>query len=350
MTGTIPYADLLLDWYDRHRRRLPWRALPGETADPYHVWLSEIMLQQTTVQAVAPYYETFLQRWPTIGDLARADLDEILHAWAGLGYYARARNLHKCAQLVTARHGGCFPQDEEALRRLPGIGDYTAAAIAAIAFDRPAAVMDGNIERVLSRLFAVSTPLPAAKPELRQLAARLTPATRPGDYAQGMMDLGAGLCSPRKPACGLCPFVAVCTARRDDDPERFPAKAAKPDKPTRRAVAFWVIRNDGAVLLRKRPPKGLLGGMIEVPSSDWLTETESGPDPLSQAPLPAQWRVLDGVVRHSFTHFHLDLTIQAAKVRLGDPRLGLWTPLDRIGELAVPTLFRKVIRHALRHG
>lgn len=308
------------------------------------------MLQQTTVQTVTPYYHAFLARWPTVDELARAELDAVLQAWAGLGYYARARNLHKCARLVAVRYRGRFPCDEGQLRRLPGIGDYTAAAIAAIAFEQPAAVVDGNIERVLSRLFAVQTPLPAGRTELRALAARLTPHERPGDYAQAMMDLGATLCSPRKPACGLCPFVAICAARRNGDPEEFPPKTAKPDKPLRQGAAFWVIRGDGSVLLRKRPPKGLLGGMIEVPGSDWQTGPVETCQLLAQAPLPAPWRQVDGLVRHSFTHFHLELTLYAAKVRLGDPRLGLWTPLDRIGDLAVPTLFRKVIRHALRHG
>jgi A/G-specific adenine glycosylase len=344
------YAPRLLAWYDRHRRRLPWRALPGETADPYHVWLSEIMLQQTTVATVGTYFRDFLARWPTVGDVAAAPLDDVLHAWAGLGYYARARNLHACAKAVAARRGGRFPDTEEALRALPGIGAYTAAAIASIAFDRPAAVMDGNIERVLSRLFAVDVPLPEAKPALRRHAADLTPQSRPGDYAQGMMDLGATICTPRKPACGLCPFMEVCAARRSGDPEAFPVKRPKPAKPTRHGVVFWTMRADGCLLLRRRPDRGLLGGMIEVPTSDWGPGAIDLDQARRSAPVAAPWRLLDGRVTHTFTHFHLELVVLAAKVRLGDPRLGIWCPIDKLGDHALPTLFRKVVRHALRQN
>jgi A/G-specific adenine glycosylase len=249
-----------------------------------------------------------------------------------------------------AKHGGRFPDTEEGLRDLPGIGAYTAAAVAAIAFDRPAAVMDGNIERVLTRLFAVGEPLPDAKPALRKLAAALTPAQRPGDYAQAMMDLGATLCTPRKPACALCPVNAPCAARRAGSAEDYPVKRAKPERPLRRGVAFWTLRGDGAVLLRRRPDKGLLGGMIEVPSTDWTVAPVDLDAARAAAPMSAPWRVLDGLVSHGFTHFQLELTVMAAKVRLGDPKLGIWCPLDRIGEQALPTLFRKVVRHALRHA
>jgi A/G-specific adenine glycosylase len=344
------HAERLLAWYDRHRRRLPWRALPGQPIDPYVVWLSEIMLQQTTTVTVKPYFDAFLARWPSVAALAAAPLDDVLRAWAGLGYYARARNLHACAQVVVARHGGRFPDTEAALRALPGIGAYTAAAIAAIAFDRPAAVMDGNIERVLARLFTVAAPLPDAKPALRGHAAALTPAARPGDYAQAMMDLGATLCTPRKPACALCPLSALCAARRAGNPEDYPAKGAKPDRPLKRGVAFWAMRADGAVLLRRRPDKGLLGGMIEVPSTAWTEQPVDLAEARAAAPLAAPWRVLDGVVNHGFTHFQLELTVMAAAVRRGDPELGIWCPLDRIGEQALPTLFRKVVRHALKHA
>jgi A/G-specific adenine glycosylase len=344
------HAERLLAWYDRHRRRLPWRALPGHAPDPYVVWLSEIMLQQTTTVTVGPYFEEFLGRWPTVAALAAAPLDDVLRVWAGLGYYARARNLHACAQAVVARHGGRFPDTEAELRALPGIGAYTAAAVAAIAFDRPAAVMDGNIERVLTRLFAIATPLPAAKPALRRHAAQLTPVTRPGDYAQAMMDLGATLCTPRKPACTLCPVNELCAARRAGDQEDYPVKRAKPERPLKRGVAFWAMRADGAVLLRRRPDNGLLGGMIEVPSTDW----REGPIDLAaaraSAPLAAPWRALDGLVNHGFTHFQLELAVLAAAVPDGDPALGIWCPLDRIGEQALPTLFRKVVRHALKHA
>ncbi len=344
------HAERLLAWYDRHRRRLPWRALPGERIDPYVVWLSEIMLQQTTTVTVGPYFQAFLTRWPTVEALAAAPLDAVLTVWAGLGYYARARNLHACARAVVADHGGRFPDTEAGLRALPGIGAYTAAAVAAIAFGRAAAVMDGNIERVLARLFTVATPLPDAKPALRALAAHLTPTARPGDYAQAMMDLGATLCTPRKPACSLCPLTAACAARHAGTAEDYPAKRAKPARPLKRGVVFWAVRQDGAVLLRRRPDKGLLGGMIEVPSTDWDTAPVDLAAARKVAPLSAPWRVLDGVVAHGFTHFQLELTVMAASVRLGDPKLGIWCPVDRLGEQALPTLFRKVVRHALRHA
>lgn len=356
MIDPAAFQAALLDWYDRNRRRLPWRAEPGRIADPYAVWLSEIMLQQTTVQAVQPYYRQFLTRWPTVEALADAPLDDVLHCWAGLGYYARARNLHKAAKAVVARHNGRFPATEAELRALPGIGAYTAAAVAAIAFDRRAAVMDGNVERVLARIFAVETPLPQAKPELRDLADRLTPSQRPGDYAQAMMDLGATLCSPKKPACGLCPVRPLCAASARGVSDRFPVKAAKPEKPTRLGVVYWAMRADGCVLLRRRPEKGLLGGMIEVPTGAWvevLADADRDPDlakARAEAPLPAPWKVLDGRVTHTFTHFHLELTVLAAKIRLGDPRLGIWAPLDTLGDYALPTLFRKVVRHALKHA
>ena len=252
-------AETLLAWYDRHRRSLPWRAKAGQTADPYHVWLSEIMLQQTTVPAVKPYYETFLRRWPTVRDLAEADIHDVMAAWAGLGYYARARNLHKCAQLVTERHGGRFPDDLEALRELPGIGRYTAAAIAAIAFDRPATIVDGNVERVISRLHRIQTPLPKAKEEIWALAETLTPTERPGDYAQAIMDLGATLCTPQKPACSLCPWQSACAAFKAGDQETYPRKAPKAERPQRYGAAFWILNDKGEVALRRRPPSGLLG-------------------------------------------------------------------------------------------
>jgi A/G-specific adenine glycosylase len=344
------HAGRLLAWYDRHRRRLPWRALPDAPVDPYAVWLSEIMLQQTTTVTVGPYFEEFLARWPSVADLAAAPLDDVLRVWAGLGYYARARNLHACARAVVAEHGGRFPDTEDGLRRLPGIGAYTAAAVAAIAFDRPAAVMDGNIERVLARLFAIATPLPDAKPELRRRATVLTPVDRPGDYAQAMMDLGATLCTPRKPACALCPLTELCATRRAGNPEDYPARRAKPERPLRRGVAFWTLRADGAVLLRRRPDKGLLGGMIEVPSTAWIAAPIDLAAARAAAPVAAPWRVLDGQVSHGFTHFQLELIVLAATVQRGDPQLGIWCPLDRVGEQALPTLFRKVVRHALRHA
>ncbi len=264
-----PQPTALLAWYDRHRRRLPWRALPGQHADPYRVWLSEIMLQQTTVKAVAPYYIRFLERWSDVGALAAAPLDDVLKAWAGLGYYARARNLHACARAVVEQHGGKFPASEEALRALPGIGAYTAAAIAAIAFDQQATPVDGNIERVIARLYAIETPLPAAKPEIHERAVALTPPRRAGDFAQAMMDLGATICSPKNPACALCPWNDVCVARARGDAETFPRRTPKREGALRRGAAFVVRRADGKVLVRTRPAKGLLGGMTEVPTTEW---------------------------------------------------------------------------------
>ncbi|MDX2101662.1 MAG: A/G-specific adenine glycosylase [Alphaproteobacteria bacterium] len=341
-------SEALLAWYDHNRRRLVWRAAPGETPDPYRVWLSEIMLQQTTTGAAGPYYIRFLERFPTVDALAAADLDEVLRLWAGLGYYARARNLHRCAKLVVERHASRFPETEEALLALPGIGAYTAAAIAAIAFDQPATVVDGNVERVVSRLFALPTPLPQAKPELRRLATTLTPTTRPGDFAQAMMDLGATLCSPTNPACGLCPLRPGCRAHAEGAADRYPARSEKPPKPTRHGTVFWLQRGDGMVLLRRRPERGLLGGMMEVPGTDW---TDTPPSPAAvqaAAPMPATWRRLDGVVTHTFTHFHLELTVLTASVRLADARLGTWVAPDDLAAQALPTLFRKVIRLALK--
>ncbi len=340
-------SQSLLAWYDRHARKLPWRAPPGRVADPYQVWLSEVMLQQTTVAAVGPYFRAFLDRWPTVASLAAAPLDAVLVAWAGLGYYARARNLHRCAGAVAGLPGGRFPEDEDALRALPGIGDYTAAAIAAIAFGRPAVVMDGNIERVIARLFAVAEPLPGVKPKLKALAATLTPSHRPGDYAQAAMDLGATICTPKKPACAICPWTGSCAARRLGIADSLPAKATKPPRPTRHGVAFWTLRKDGAVLVRRRPEEGLLGGMMEIPSTVWRGQPWEIGEALSAAPAATEWRPLPGLVTHGFTHFHLELTVVAG--RAGRPELakGLWCPLDGLGDQALPTVMRKVVRHAL---
>lgn len=338
----------LLDWYDRNARLLPWRARPGEMADPYRVWLSEVMLQQTTVQAVAPYFLRFLERWPSVHALAQAPVEDVMHAWAGLGYYARARNLHKCAQVVSEWREGHFPDDEDALRKLPGIGDYTAAAIAAIAFGRRAVVMDGNVERVMARLFAVREPLPAAKPTLKEHAASLTPDTRPGDYAQAVMDLGATICTPRNPACGLCPWMDACEGRKLGIEESLPAKVEKAEKPTRHGLAFWTVRKDGAVLLRRRPPSGLLGGMMEVPSTPWREGGAWELEPArAEAPLNAEWRLLPGLVRHTFTHFHLEMRLATARTGSNPLARGIWCPLDQLGDQALPTIMRKLVRHAL---
>jgi len=345
-----PPADLparLLAWYDRHARALPWRARPGERADPYRVWLSEIMLQQTTVVTVGPYFRDFLARWPSVHELAAAELDAVLHAWQGLGYYARARNLHKCARTVSAEHRGAFPNTEEALRQLPGIGAYTAAAIAAIAFGRRATVVDGNVERVIARLFNVATPLPPAKPALRRLAEELTPAARGGDYAQAMMDLGATVCLPRKPKCMLCPLSDACAARRTGNQEALPAKLPKAERPKRHGVVFWTMRRDGAVLLRRRPESGLLGGLFEVPSTEWRAAPWNLDEAKGAAPARASWRPLDGVVRHGFTHFELELSLLAGSARGAAADHGVWCPVDRLSDYALPTLMKKVVRHAL---
>jgi A/G-specific adenine glycosylase len=350
---TVPRSSDLLAWYDRHRRRLPWRAAPGERPDPYRVWLSEIMLQQTTVKAVAPYYARFLERFPTVERLARAPLDDVLRAWAGLGYYARARNLHACAQAVAERHGGRFPPTEVALAELPGIGPYTAAAIAAIAFDQRATPVDGNIERVIARLFAVEDALPGAKPEIRRLAATLTPAQRAGDFAQGMMDLGATLCTPKKPACALCPWMHGCAARARGDAETFPRKAAKREGKLRRGAAFVVVRADGHLLVRTRPTKGLLGGMTEVPTGAWTHDFDAD---AARAEAPrfarAVWQRVPGVVRHVFTHFPLELAVHVARVGTSAraPAGARWIALADVADAAFPNVMRKVITHALRDG
>ncbi|MEE2997005.1 MAG: A/G-specific adenine glycosylase [Pseudomonadota bacterium] len=333
----------LLAWYDCHRRVMPWRALPGETPEAYAVWLSEIMLQQTTVATVGPYFERFLARWPTLTDLAAADLDDVLHAWAGLGYYARARNLHKCANVVVADLGGKFPDTEAELLKLPGIGPYTAAAVAAIAFGRRATVMDGNVERVMARLFAVGDPLPGSKLRLKKLADRLTPNVRCGDYAQATMDLGAMICSPTAPACGTCPWHEACEGRARGIAEGLPKKLRKKERPTRRGIAYWVVAEDGSVLLRRRPERGLLGGMMEIPSTEWR-EGDWPDDQANSAPVVADWQPVTGIVRHSFTHFHLELRIRAAPLA-GKPDLGgVWCHMDAFGDYALPTVMKKVVR------
>jgi A/G-specific adenine glycosylase len=343
-----PDPLLLLQWYDRHRRVLPWRARKGERADPYAVWLSEIMLQQTTVKAVAPYYARFLARFPSVAALAAAPLEDVLKLWAGLGYYARARNLHACAQAVVREHGGRFPDSEEALRTLPGIGAYTAAAIAAIAFDRRASPVDGNIERVITRLFAVEEELPGAKPRIRALAEELTPPRRAGDFAQAMMDLGAGICTPKSPACVLCPWIEPCAARARGDQESFPRKAEKKTGALRRGAAFVVVRAYQFILTRTRPEKGLLGGMTEVPTTEWTREFDEA-TALADAPLKAQWHRSPGLVTHTFTHFPLELVVYRTDVTAArKPPAGMrWTPLVGLAGEALPNVMRKVVTHAL---
>ncbi|MGF1640204.1 MAG: A/G-specific adenine glycosylase [Rhodospirillales bacterium] len=337
----------LLAWYDRHRRELPWRAPPTVAVEPYRVWVSEIMLQQTTVVAVIPYFATFIARWPTVGDLAAAELDEVLHAWQGLGYYARARNLHACARTVADTLHGRFPERVEDLRRLPGIGAYTAAAIAAIAFDQPAVPVDGNVLRVLSRLHAVAAPPRQARPRIESLAAALVADHRPGDFAQAMMDLGATVCTPRTPRCDACPWMSGCAGLAAGRPEAFPKAARKRPKPTRRGVAFWVERGDGSVLLRQRPARGLLGGLMEVPTTEWRERPWMEAEAAAAAPLPADWRPLAEAVRHPFTHFDLELCVWVGHSDDDGAVAGVWWPTDRLDAQALPSVMRKVARHAL---
>jgi A/G-specific adenine glycosylase len=334
-------SDGLLDWYDANARVLPWRVSPEDRAagvvpDPYRVWLSEIMLQQTTVAAVRDYFRRFTALWPTVEALAAAEDDAVMGEWAGLGYYARARNLLKCARVISASHGGRFPQDRETLLTLPGIGPYTASAIAAIAFDRPETVVDGNVERVVARLFAVETPLPKAKAELTALARTLTPTRRPGDFAQAMMDLGATLCTPRSPACGICPWVHACEGRRTGVASSLPRKNARKPKPVRYGIIYVARRADGAWLLERRPQSGLLGGMLGWPTTDW-SDT-----PMAAPPADADWRDPALEVRHTFTHFHLLLNLRIADLPLeAEPARGAFVAPDLFRPSDLPTVMRK---------
>jgi A/G-specific adenine glycosylase len=342
-----PSATALLAWYDRHRRDLPWRARPGETADPYRVWLSEIMLQQTTVTAVKPYFAAFLARFPTVEALASAEPEAVMGAWAGLGYYSRARNLHACAKVVAAEHGGRFPGTEAALRSLPGVGAYTSAAIAAIAFGEPAAAVDGNVERVFSRVMALEEPLPGARGRIRDAALAVVPAERPGDFAQALMDLGATICTPRNPACALCPWRPACAAARAGAQTDYPRKAAKKAGALRRGTAFVLRRDDGAVLLRTRPPRGLLGGMSETPTTEWAAD---GAHPaLGAAPVRADWRIGNAPVRHVFTHFPLELTVCAATCAadVAAPDGHRFVPAQALADEPLPTVMRKVVEAGL---
>ncbi|MDK3071601.1 A/G-specific adenine glycosylase [Sedimentitalea sp. JM2-8] len=334
-------ATTMLDWYDRHARDLPWRTSAAELnsgarPDPYRVWLSEIMLQQTTVAAVRDYFHRFTTRWPTVDDLAAAPDGAVMGEWAGLGYYARARNLLKCARIVAEEHGGRFPDRYDDLIALPGIGPYTAAAISAIAFDRPETVMDGNVERVAARLYDIHTPLPAAKSELKARAELLTPRLRPGDYAQAMMDLGATICTPKSPACGICPLQSPCAARRAGTAPELPRKMPKTAKPTRRGIVYLACRADGAWLMERRPDKGLLGGMLGWPGSDWKDGAAGAP------PVSADWSTLAAEVRHTFTHFHLVLTVRTATVDMGcAPETGFFIPNRDFRPSELPTVMRK---------
>lgn len=338
----LPQSDDLLDWYDRHARVMPWRIAPqdrkaGVAPDPYRVWLSEVMLQQTTVAAVRDYFRRFVERWPTVVDLANADDADVMAQWAGLGYYARARNLLKCARVVAADYDGQFPNDHQTLLTLPGVGPYTAAAVAAIAFDLPATVVDGNVERVMARLFDVHTPLPAAKAELTELATKLTPINRAGDYAQAVMDLGATICTPRNPACGICPWRAPCVARDLGTAAELPRKLPKVAKPVRYGIAYVARRVDGAYLLERRPESGLLGGMLGWPGSDWADTPQEAP------PIRAEWKDVHSEVRHTFTHFHLRLAVKTALVPMDRaPARGEFVEQVEFRPSDLPTVMRKV--------
>ena len=338
MTDAAAAQAELLEWYDRHARALPWRVPPGsgERPDPYRVWLSEVMLQQTTVAAVRAYFERFTATWPTVEALAAAEDDAVMAAWAGLGYYARARNLLACARAVAERGG--FPDTEEGLRALPGIGAYTAAAVAAIAFGRPAVVVDGNVERVMARLHAAEAPLPGARPVLRGHAAALTPEARPGDHAQAVMDLGATICTPRRPACCICPWVMRCEGRRSGIAETLPRKAPKKPKPERRGTLWIAHRSDGAWLMERRPPKGMLGGTLGWPGTAWETGGDGTP------PIEAEWRRV-GEIAHGFTHFTVTLEVLTAEVARGArPMRGRFMPAEAFDPAALPTLMRKAHR------
>jgi A/G-specific adenine glycosylase len=350
-TTASTVASKLLAWYDRHARELPWRTGPADLArgirpDPYRVWLSEIMLQQTTVAAVKDYFAKFTTKWPDVASLAAAHEDDILKAWAGLGYYSRARNLKKCADAVVAEHGGTFPSSSAGLRDLPGIGDYTSAAIAAIAFGESAAVVDGNVERVVTRLYAIDTPLPEAKKEIRAITRSLTDPARPGDFAQGMMDLGATLCTPKRPACMHCPLREDCRALSAGDPERFPVRPAKKAKPLRRGAAFVLTNRDGAFLLEKRGDSGLLAGMTQVPTTAW-TARQDGTTDTSEAPVAyADWTHC-GTVGHIFTHFELRLSVYSAEGEMQAGENQWWSDPASLGGEALPTVMKKVLALAI---
>lgn len=333
----------LLEWYDRNARIMPWRVSPadrraGQVPDPYRIWMSEVMLQQTTVAAVKDYFTRFTRRWPTVIDLAAAKDADVMGAWAGLGYYARARNLLKCARVVADEYGGVFPDTYAELLKLPGIGPYTAAAVSSIAYDLPETVLDGNVERVMSRLYDIHTPLPLSKPELMVLAESLTPQLRAGDYAQAVMDLGATICTPKNPACGLCPWKSECLGRLAGTHIELPRKVPKKAKPIRKGIAYIAKRVDGAYLLETRPDKGLLGGMLGWPGSEWIEG-----EPSEAAPMNAQWKTLEGEARHTFTHFHLRLVVKTALVPMDRAaKTGEFVVLEDFRPSDLPTVMRKV--------
>jgi A/G-specific adenine glycosylase len=333
----------LLSWYDKNARDLPWRIKGGKSVDPYKVWLSEIMLQQTTVAAVDEYFRKFVKLWPTVQDLANAETEDVMKAWAGLGYYARARNLHACAKIVSSELGGKFPSSIIELQKLPGIGTYTSAAIAAIAFDIPAAAIDGNVDRVISRYFAIEDPLPQSKPRIRLEAETLVPQKRAGDFAQALMDLGATICTPKSPACDICPWTDECSGRLRGMATALPLKAKKQKVPTRYGHLYWIENSKGEVLVRTREAKGLLGGMTEFPSSDWFRDTLEK----FEAPFEANWKKLSSVVEHTFTHFHLELTVWKTTSEAAELK-SHFVPREDLANEALPSLMRKVVGHVLK--
>lgn len=340
-------TENLLEWYDKNHRVLPWRAPLGAKADPYAVWISEIMLQQTTVPAVKAYFERFMAKWPTLQDFAQAPLDDVLHMWQGLGYYSRARNLHKCAKVLMDEHGGVMPSDEKTLLALPGIGPYTAAAIMTIAYNRYAVVVDGNVERVISRLFSIQEPLPTSKPQIRDYMAQVTSQERPGDFAQAMMDLGAGVCTPISAKCDLCPLQKVCQAYKNKEVDLLPRKLPKKEKPTRYGWVLWAENEQGEVLMRQRLETGLLAKMTEVPTSEWLESAPCEKAFLSALKVPSGCVLeLPGEVRHTFTHFHLRLKVLSFR---GDVEVsgGKWVHPEMFHTQALPTVMKKVISHKI---
>lgn len=355
-TSTIlakPTSRKLLAWYDTNRRDLPWRAGPGECADPYHVWLSEIMLQQTTVAAVTPYFGKFLELWPDLPALASASRDEVLTSWAGLGYYSRARNLHACARVLVEDHAGRFPQTESELAKLPGIGVYTAAAVAAIAFGERATVVDGNVERVMTRQFALATPLPKVKSEVRALVEKLVPKSRPGDFAQAMMDLGATICTPRSPDCARCPWRKSCHALGADEVLRFPVRTQKKPRPTRRGIVYWVETDRGEILIEQRPERGLLAAMWQFPTEEWTEVSARSAFAekarAKSAPFEAAWSRVPGLVTHTFTHFHLELAVyRAAATARVNPDRGRFVKRRDLEGYALPSLMQKVAAHVAK--
>lgn len=353
MDAFIPYSltQSLLAWFDAERRDLAWRDAPCGERDPYRVWLAEIMLQQTTVSAVIPYYQAFLAKWPDVKALAAADDDAVMHAWAGLGYYARARNMLKCARMVAEQRQGAFPRDEQDLLKLPGIGAYTAAAICAIAFNGPAAPVDGNVIRTLSRLYAIDAEMPKGKGLVADKARALLARARPGDFAEALMDLGSMVCRPKNPDCPACPWEHTCRARAQGEALAYPRKAPKKAKPTRRGWAFWVERADGRLLLEKRPDKGLLGGMMGFPTTAWPSSAQETDAPSAEAAAEPwnsrEWEELPGMVTHTFTHFHLELRVMRVTLDRVGAKHGVWCAPDKLGEQALPSIMQKVVRHVL---